>query len=81
MNLVDLLILPAMRDRGLMTNSEIYRSVHRRARRSGLHLTAHWRATVRNTLQRHAMGNPKCGKRPLFLHVGRATWKLRSRIR
>jgi hypothetical protein len=80
MNLVDLLILPAMQDRGLMTNAEIYRSVHRRAKRTGLPLSAHWRATIRNTLQRHAKGHPKCGDRALFLHMGRSLWKVRNKI-
>jgi len=81
MNLVDLLILPAMLDRGPMSNKEIYRSVHRRAARVGVRLSPHWRATIRNTLQRHAKGHRKCGERALFLHMDRALWKVRSKIR
>lgn len=78
MNLVDRLLIPAMRSRGHMSNTEIYRSTRIRAARSGIKLSPHWKATVRNTLQRHAKGHPKCTKRPLFLHVGRALWKLRK---
>jgi hypothetical protein len=80
MRLVDRLILPAMLDRGPMTNAEIYRGVRRRAARAGLRLSPNWRATVRNTLQRHAKGNRKCKERALFLHIDRNLWKVRSRI-
>lgn len=76
MNLVDRLLIPAMR-RGWMTNAEIYRNVQMRSRRERFRLTPHWKATIRNTLQRHETGNPKCCKRPLFLHKGHGKWRLK----
>jgi hypothetical protein len=77
MNLVDQLILPAMYCRGPMSNKDIYDAVKRKARKRGKRLTPHWRATVRNTLQRHAKGHPKCTERVLFIHLDRALWKAR----
>lgn len=80
MNLVDRLILPAMRKQGPLTNKEIYALVRLRARQHHLRLTPHWRATVRNTLQRHAKDHPKCGDRPLFVHLERNLWKTSKRV-
>lgn len=76
MNLVDRLIIPAMK-RKPMTNKEIYIAVRRYAKRNHHRLTPHWKATVRNTLQRHAKGEPKCGERALFIHLDRNLWKVR----
>jgi hypothetical protein len=77
MNLVDRLILPVMRKQGPLTNKEIYTLVRHHARQHQYRLTPNWRATVRNTLQRHAKGHPKCGDRPLFIHLERNLWKVR----
>lgn len=78
MNLVDRLLLPAMRMReGKLTNQEIYAAVHARARRHKIRLTPHWRATIRNTLQRHCYRHPKCGDRPLFLHLDKSLWRIK----
>lgn len=76
MNIVDRLILPAMR-RTPMTNDQIYRAVRQYAKLTRYPLTRHWKATVRNTLQRYTKGHPKCGKRALFIHLDRAKWRRR----
>jgi hypothetical protein len=78
MNLVDRLILPVMRCRGPMTNKEIYNGVRKIARKRQKRLTPHWRATIRNTLQRHTKGHSKCTKRALFIHLKRNLWKVRN---
>ena len=76
MTLVEHLLLPAMARRGALTNAEIYSAVRRRARKAGLRLSPCWKATIRNTLQRHAKGHPKCrGRKPLFLHLDHGTWR------
>lgn len=76
MNLVDRLILPVMGHKP-MTNAQIYSAVRSRAKREHYRLTPNWKATVRNTLQRHAKGRPKCGKRALFIHLDHGLWKVR----
>ena len=78
MQSVDRLLFSVMNSHGPMTNSEIYREVRKRSRRERIRLTPHWRATIRNTLQRHAEGHPKCKAKPLFVHVDRALWKARK---
>jgi len=80
MSLVDRLILPAMRKQGPLTNQEIYARVWLYARHHNFRLTPSWRATVRNTLQRHAKDHPKCGDRPLFVHLERNLWKVSKRV-
>lgn len=77
MNLVDRLIIPVMGSKP-MTNTEIYRAVRRRAHRERVRLTPHWRATIRNTLQRHTKGHPKCTKRVLFIHLDHGIWRTRK---
>lgn len=77
MNLVDRLILPVM-GRKPLTNKEIYYRVRTLARMTNRRLTPNWKATVRNTLQRHAKGHPKCGERALFVHLERNLWKVRK---
>lgn len=76
-NWTDQLLVPVMRSRP-MTNDEIYRRIEQRARQKHIELSPSWRATVRNTLQRHAIGHRKCVK-PLFVHVDHGIWKARKR--
>lgn len=71
---VEQLLLPSLRP-WPMTNAEIYREIEYRARRGRIRLSRNWKATVRNTLQRHARGHRKCNGRVLFVYVGRGQWR------
>lgn len=71
------LIAIAMQGGGRMTVDEIYRRVRREAKRWGVKLSPCWKATVRNTLQRHCRRNGK-GRPPyVFIHHDRALWEFR----
>jgi hypothetical protein len=76
MQLIDRIIIPAFASRKRLSNSELYFIIRRRAGRSGLKLSAHWQATIRNTLQRHAKGNPKCRGKPQFRHLAPGRWEI-----
>jgi len=78
MLLVDRLIVPAMRGRGQMPVDQIYRAVKSRAKKSKLRLTPHWRATVRNTLQRYCKHNEKFVGEFHFIHHDRGIWECRD---
>lgn len=72
-----ILIVPAMYGRGKMRLREIYFYVERVAKANGIKLSPHWKATVRNTLQRHCRGNAKYRKPNYFHHVRRGVWECR----
>lgn len=72
------LILVAMRGEGRMVNEQIYKRVRQIARRTRHHLSPHWKATVRNTLQRHSKGNAKFVHPNLFIHHTRNIWECRK---
>ena len=58
-------------------NADLYAMIKVQAREHKHKLSANWRATVRNTLQRHAKGNPKCTTKPLFIHKAKGLWELK----
>jgi hypothetical protein len=72
------LIASAMSGRGRMHNAQIYLRVKRTARNRGKRLSPHWRATVRNTLQRHTKGGRKYRPPGLFIHHDYNTWECRE---
>ena len=71
------LIASAMIGRGRMHNVQIYLRVRRAARNRGKRLSLHWKATVRNTLQRRAKG-PKLQGPILFIHHDYDIWEVRN---
>jgi hypothetical protein len=77
MSFVDDLIVPAMRGRGALSLPSIYGAVKARAHQKGHRLSPSWRATVRNTLQRHTSSSAKCFKRQLFVHHNPGVWEHR----
>jgi hypothetical protein len=72
---VDKLIVPAMKGRGPVALPTIYRKVRKQARMKHYKLSKHWRATVRNTLQRHCPDSDKCFDRKLFIHHDAGVWE------
>lgn len=71
------IIASAMHGRGRMRTDQIYLAVTTLAKKYHLHLTPHWRATVRNTMQRHCKKHPKYTKPHLFIHHGHGIWECR----
>ena len=67
------IIVPVMTSQGPMHLSSIYRRIE--ARNLHARLSPYWRATVRDTLQRHCRTNPKFNGRSLFRHVGKGRWE------
>lgn len=63
----------AMKHRGPMATEDIYRVYKRRFGRP----SPHWRATVRNTLQRGCRRNPKFMGKALFIHRSKGVWECR----
>ena len=83
MTIVERYIIPAFGYRRQMTNQDLYQIIRARAHRAGRRLTPNWKATIRNTLQRHAKGHPKCQSRKaaLFIHRAPGLWELRNTTR
>jgi hypothetical protein len=72
------LIARAMRGKGKMRNEQIYIRVWREAVRERWPLTPYWKATLRNTLQRHSKQSRKfCGSYR-FIHHDRNIWECRK---
>lgn len=69
------IVASAMHGRGRMNTPMIYVSVRTLASKYGIKLSPHWRATVRNTMQRHCRRHPKYIKPDLFIHHGRGVWE------
>ena len=76
MQLVDRLIIPVMKGRGPMHNVQIYAAIKRHAHKRQIRLTRNWRATVRNTLQRHCRLNKKYVGVHHFVHHDRGIWEV-----
>jgi hypothetical protein len=72
------LITCAMRGEGKMPNSTIYTNIRKIAKRTRRKLSPHWRATVRNTLQRHSRQSAKFCPPYLFVHHDRNIWECRK---
>ena len=75
MTFADRLILPALKKQGPMPLVDIYAGVHHIAKRKRIRLTPHWRATVRNTLQRHCKGHKKQQGKIQFIHRCYGIWE------
>ena len=71
------LIVPAMKGRGAMPLPAIYSKVRKQARMKHHRLSKHWRATVRNTLQRHCPTSEKYIDWNLFIHRDSGIWEHR----
>jgi hypothetical protein len=71
------LIAMAMSGRGRMTTDQIYSRVWHTARREKFPLSFHWRATTRNTLQRHSRQSPKFVEPNLFIQREHGVWECR----
>jgi hypothetical protein len=74
MNFADRVVMPALRNRGPLPLTDIYDNVKYIARLKKVKLTPHWRATVRNTLQRHCKGHSKQRGKVRFIHYCHGTW-------
>jgi hypothetical protein len=68
----------AIYDRGRLTSSQIYSIVQKMAKRHSLPLSKNWKATVRNTLQRHCKQSTKFRPPYLFVYHGRNIWECRK---
>ena len=68
-------IARAMSGHGKMNNQQIYRRFRFQAKRGHRRLSPHWKATVRNTLQRHSKQSPKFRKPYLFIHHSDNVWE------
>lgn len=71
------LIARAIHGRGPMTNKQIYSYVRKLAKHQRWKLTPNWRATVRNTLQRHCRQSGKFVEPQLFIHRNHSVWECR----
>ena len=78
MTFVREIIIPAMEKRGRMPNKAIYAAVKTEAKKRHWPLTRHWRATVRNTLQRHSKQSTKFVGRYFFKHHRKNLWECRA---
>lgn len=72
------LIASAMRGRGKMENTDIYLRVAIAARGAHRKLSPHWKAVIRNTLQRHCKTSSKFIKPNLFIHHDRSIWSCKK---
>jgi hypothetical protein len=72
------LIAQAMFGRGKMRSKQIYLRVLRKAKQERWHLTTHWRATVRNSLQRYSKQSRKFCGTYRFIHHDRGVWECRK---
>jgi len=75
MNFADRVFMPALKNRGPLPLTDIYDNVKYIARLKKVRLTPHWRATVRNTLQRHCKGHKKQQGKVQFIHRQYGIWE------
>jgi hypothetical protein len=68
----------ALYDRGKVRMNQIYSIIERLAKRHGWPLSKNWKATVRNTLQRHNKQSDKFRPPYLFISHGKNIWECRK---
>jgi len=73
------IIASAMHGKGKLPTAAIYGHVQGLAKQYHFRLSPHWKATVRNELQRHSKGSHKFVKPHLFRQHARGVWECTRR--